>query len=89
MLDALVSRVDVVAEHRADPAKLVGAIEALTPVPQTMIPRPASPLRTGSHTSSAMSGKSRGSGLSVPTSMTSCPHERKVSTTGPFKGNPA
>ena len=30
-----------------------------------------------------------GSGLSVPTSTTSCPHERKVSTTGPFKGNPA
>jgi hypothetical protein len=89
VLDALVGRVDVVAGAARIPRNLLAAMEAPTPVPQTMIPRSASPLRTASHTSSAMSGKSTGSGLSVPTSATSWPQERKVSTTGPFKGNPA
>ncbi len=51
---------------------LLPAIEAPTPVPQTMMPRSTRPLLISSHTSMAMSGKSTGSGLNDPQSFTSC-----------------
>ena len=71
------------------PGSLFAAIAAPMPVPQTMMPRSAWPVRTGSQTLRATSGKSTGSPSCVPTSSTSCPHDRSASTTGPFNGNPA
>jgi hypothetical protein len=64
-------------------------MHAPTPVPHTRIPRFAFPLSTSAQTFCAMSGKSTGSALCVPQSVTLCPQDLSKAITGPFIGNPA
>jgi hypothetical protein len=74
---------------RGRPFTLFAAMLAATPVPQTMILRCALPLFTSSQSAAAISGKPTGSGVNEAQSLTECPHDLRISITGPFIGKPA